>query len=617
MTGASPIVDTQSVRREIVLNSETLSTLPATRGYGSALATVPALNIGGVAGAGATTAPTTPQMMFFTAHGGASGEGRVMTNGLTVAAPFGGGGVSDVTYDTANAEEMQVLISGGLGEAETGGPSINIVPKSGGNQFRGSAFYSTSGDWATSNNLDDRAAQLRHHAAADAADELGRERQPRRPDQARSPVVLRQRPRLGQRLGRRRHLRQPLCRRRVALGLRGRRVDRGAPGGGAEDLRRPPHRAGHAAEPRDVLARLSAPLRRIDAARGRRRLPPGGRRLGGHRAARSAPTPCRPKRSRATTTFPYNTTQATYSAPLSSRTLIEAGYSRFAYGYARFGMAAPDGLMDLIPVTEQTGIYGRPNFSYRGVFDPLDFGFNDNDALNSSWRAVDVLRHRRAQHQGRLQRLVHRSAQRTRAEPHAAALHVQCQRPDAACTGDGNACARCRSRTSWRRAGTSTIARRRSGCIAQDQWTVGRLTLQGGIRYDRAWSWAPAEGNGTTETSRFNPQPISFERTVSVRGYNDITPRFGVAYDLFGNGKTALKVNGGKYLEAATGDVIYSSNNPAARIITRIGPGRQRRARLDRRQPQLRRRLRSAEPGGAGQPRHRRRPVRGRSAATT
>ena len=37
-----------------MLNNETLSTLPATRGYGSALAAVPALNIGGVAGAGAT-----------------------------------------------------------------------------------------------------------------------------------------------------------------------------------------------------------------------------------------------------------------------------------------------------------------------------------------------------------------------------------------------------------------------------------------------------------------------------------------------------------------------------------------------------------------------------------
>ncbi len=32
-------------------------------------------------------------------------------------------------------------------------------------------------------------------------------------------------------------------------------------------------------------------------------------------------------------------------------------------------------------------------------------------------------------------------------------------------------------------------------------------------------------------------------------------------------------MQGGKYLEAATGDVIYSSNNPAARIITRIGSG--------------------------------------------
>src|SRR6185436_2648696 len=156
VTGATPLVDTQSVRREVVLNSETLNTLPATRGYGSALAAVPALNIGGVAGSGAATAPTTPSMMFFTAHGGASGEGRLMTNGLTVAAPFGGGGVSDVTYDIANAEELQVLISGGLGESETGGPSINIVPKSGGNQFRGAAFFSTSGDWATSNNVDDR-----------------------------------------------------------------------------------------------------------------------------------------------------------------------------------------------------------------------------------------------------------------------------------------------------------------------------------------------------------------------------------------------------------------------------------------------------------------------------
>ena len=35
----------------------------------------------------------------------------------------------------------------------------------------------------------------------------------------------------------------------------------------------------------------------------------------------------------------------------------------------------------------------------------------------------------------------------------------------------------------------------------QDKWTRGRLTLQGALRYDRAWSFTPAEHNGTELTS--------------------------------------------------------------------------------------------------------------------
>ena len=68
----------------------------------------------------------------------------------------------------------------------------------------------------------------------------------------------------------------------------------------------------------------------------------------------------------------------------------------------------------------------------------------------------------------------------------------------------------------------------------------------------------------------FNPQPISFERTVSVKGYNDITPRMGVAYNLFGNGKTALKANLGKYLQSAQVAGTYVANNPAQKIVTRV-----------------------------------------------
>jgi hypothetical protein len=109
--------------------------------------------------------------------------------------------------------------------------------------------------------------------------------------------------------------------------------------------------------------------------------------------------------------------------------------------------------------------------------------------------------------------------------------------------------------------------------FAQDSWTIGRVSLQGAVRYDRAWSWAPADHNGTSETSRFNPQPISFPETVSVAGYNDIVPRMGVAYDAFGNGKTAIKVNLGKYLQAATNDENYWANNPAMRTVTAVGVG--------------------------------------------
>jgi hypothetical protein len=574
VSGEAPIVDTQSVRREVVLNNETLSTLPATRGYGSALAAVPALNIGGVAGAGATTAPTTPQMMFFTAHGGAAGEGRVMTNGLTVAAPFGGGGVSDVTYDTANAEEMQVLISGGLGEAETGGPSINIVPKSGGNDFRGNAFYSTSGDWATSNNLDDR---LRGFGIT-------------------RPPTLRTNWDTSFSLG------GPIVRDRLWFFANVRAWANAAVVDGifanrfAGDTSHWDYAADSSIEAR------TAEARKIYAARLTAQVTPRNRvtfshdyqrRCGGS-TLRADGDGCRqaggdwiasgrtfgadtvsPETFPGYHNFPYNTTQATYSAPVSNRTLIEGGYSRFTYGYARFGMAAPDGLMDVIPVTEQSGIYGRTNFSYRGVFDPLDFGFNDNDALNSSWRAsvsyVTGAHNVKVGYSGTFIE-VHNG----RVPNHTQLRYTfNSNAPVSAACPAGGSPRLCPVSVSYMLASRWEQHDRTqtTGLYAQDQWTVGRLTLQGGIRYDRAWSWAPAEGNGTTTTSPFNAQPISFERTVSVRGYNDITPRFGVAYDLFGNGKTALKFNGGKYLEAATGDVIYSSNNPAARIVTRVGSG--------------------------------------------
>src|SRR5580765_2936351 len=38
----------------------------------------------------------------------------------------------------------------------------------------------------------------------------------------------------------------------------------------------------------------------------------------------------------------------------------------------------------------------------------------------------------------------------------------------------------------------------------QDTWTHKQLTVQAALRYDRAWSFSPANGNGTSVVSRFN-----------------------------------------------------------------------------------------------------------------
>jgi hypothetical protein len=99
----------------------------------------------------------------------------------------------------------------------------------------------------------------------------------------------------------------------------------------------------------------------------------------------------------------------------------------------------------------------------------------------------------------------------------------------------------------------------------QDQWTLGRFTLQGAVRFDHAFSYSPDQTIGATN---FLTTPMSFPRTDGVN-YKDISPRGGVAWDLRGNGKTAIKINVGRYEDPASNlNNNYSISNPIARIAT-------------------------------------------------
>ena len=146
VTGETPVVDTQSARRQNVLSNDIINTLPATRTYGSLLAAVPGLQVQGNG-----SAVTTPFMAMFTANGGRANEGRMMIDGLPVAASFNGGGVSTFIYDTSNSDELQVTVSGALGELKTG-----LEPGAETAATRSwSVFYSDAGRWSTGNNLND------------------------------------------------------------------------------------------------------------------------------------------------------------------------------------------------------------------------------------------------------------------------------------------------------------------------------------------------------------------------------------------------------------------------------------------------------------------------------
>ena len=255
VTGETPVVDVQSTKRETVLSQEVIAAIPATRTVGSLLNATPGLTVDG------NGLAATPTMTFFSARGGQTNEGRMAVNGMTVAAAFNGGGVSSYILDSVNVDEVAVVVSGGLGESDIGGPTMNLVPRSGGNAFRGQGFFNNAGEWSKGSNLDD---SLRAVGIVDPPGIIGSYDASvsyRRPDQARPAVVLRQLPQAGYLHDRRGHRRQRQCLQRRELAVGAGRQPRREAVAGTDDVHRPPDGAGYAEEPLHVRPRISASLR--------------------------------------------------------------------------------------------------------------------------------------------------------------------------------------------------------------------------------------------------------------------------------------------------------------------------------------------------------------------
>lgn len=534
VTGNTPVVDVQSTRRQAVVTSDVVNAIPASRGYGNLLLAVPSVQVN------LLNSATDPTMQFFTVHGGRSNEGRVQIDGMNVGSAFNGGGVSSFAYDTSNSEEVQVSLSGGLGEADIGGPALNIIPRTGGNTFRGTAFFSTASEWSQGNNVNDelRALGITESPALikswDANAALG------------GPVV---RDRLwfygtarsfgnhtenlnlyaNANMGRAnvwtyvpdRNIttRQANDKKIGSLRLTGQLTSR--------------HKLGFYY---DYQWNCGGSTLTIDA--------DGCRKRGNDWIALGNFFGITSPESGTMWDDREKIIQTNYSAPVTSRLLLEAGYSTFI---SRWGGQDPGGaLTGFISVTEQfsNAITQTPfpNFTYRGL--EARFG---NEQMANVWRGS--MSYVTGSHSLKFgtQGAYHMHWNYLKTGVNQLRYQFANQVPN--------------QFSMWLPLSQSNRTTFQA-FYAQDQWTINRLTFQGALRYEWAASWSPEGENGVLVTSRFNSAPILYPRVDSVTGYHDISPRFGLAYDVFGTGKTAVKFNIGHYLQSANNEGNFTINNP-------------------------------------------------------
>jgi hypothetical protein len=550
VSGETPIVDTQSVRRQTTISGDLITAIPSARSYAGLMTLMPNTV---VATGAASDVQVVPGMVVFGGAGGRSNEGRLQLDGISVGSAFNGGGVSAYIADVGNAQEVALTTSGGLGEAEVGGPSLNVVPKTGGNTVKGNVYLSgvTEG-MIGSNYTDDLKARGLSTPGSNTKiwDFNGAVGGPIRKDRLWFFYTLRDE---GS------HRTVPNMFANLNAGDPTKwtyAADRNRPAAVAASFRTTSLRLTSQATPRNQFRLFWDEQMPCEGAAWPGTTGTACRQSGDNEiiaGGTAAPTPA------ASATFAPETAayrdygtrfrQVSWQSPMTSRVLLEAGVGNYASRYLGTPMPGTPAL-DFIQVMEQCAAGcaangGIPNLTYRAGTQGTSWQSSNN------WRAslsyVGGKHSMKFGYQGGYlmdDRFPYTNSQFT-------TYRMNNGKPDQINEIIDYNLIQQRVRY--------------DAYYAQDQWTRGRITLQGALRFDRATSIFPAATIGGV---RFLPTVTSFPETKGVDSYKDLTPRGGVAIDLFGDGKTALKFNIGRYLEAAQNGGLFIASRPTSRIST-------------------------------------------------
>jgi hypothetical protein len=517
VTGAAPVVDVQSARGQQVLGREIVRDLPTSRSYYTLVALIPGMNIDNP-DVGGTSLDQTGD---FTIHGGRAGDGRMAVDGISVAQRTGVGGEganrSMFAMNAGLMQETVISTSGGLGEAETSGVLINMVPREGGNTMRGSLF-GTFGNGATQgSNFDDRlrAAGLRTPNDVKVVWETSA--------QVGGPLLV-------DRLWYVASAKHAGTRNWIANMFHNLNAGDITKWTYEPDLSRPAF---------DDTTLESAALRLTWQATAKNKFnifwDEQQRRsnyLGGGAATTS------PESSTLGMSDPSRAFSATWSSPQTNRLLLEAGMGGT---WLQWGAKPRPGYdRRMIRVQEQAGLI--PGLNYRG----MTWDSNELSPYQIRASASYVT----GSHSAKVG-MTHtwNSYDDQSNNPNPIQYRFNNGVPNQLTLTDS---------PRDRHAKVNSL-----GVYAQDSWVLGRLTLQGGVRYDQLHSFFPEQVFGGTPYVPTVVQ-IPFTEGANVR---DITPRVAVAYDLTGDGRTAIKVNLGKFLAAQEIGLFGEQQNPTVRLV--------------------------------------------------
>ena len=152
VTGEAPVIDTSSTTRQQVLSADLVDALPSSRNYSGLARMIPGTS-GGQNETGGSIIQDTGGSL--TVHGSRNTDQRVTANGINTMTLQAGGNIGGQTPDVGSAAEVTVDTTSLSADLPTGGVRINFVPRDGGNRFSDSTFFTISDKSLQGSNFSD------------------------------------------------------------------------------------------------------------------------------------------------------------------------------------------------------------------------------------------------------------------------------------------------------------------------------------------------------------------------------------------------------------------------------------------------------------------------------